>query len=150
MSIPNQNNFQAWWNHKDWFYPTQRNYERIGDSGEVSDAYKERAYNQFKEHSFHKLAEIQDKFVAPDSIYGTQGRANNRNYNRMEYDYVPRHDGKGHDEVMKEVYDKQALTVNDILNAFQKQGYTLNNTASTIGANPIEKSDYDNQMTTDK
>ena len=59
MSIPTQSNFQVWWNHKDWFYPTQRLYDRPGDVGEVSDKYKERAYKQFKEHSFHKLAEIQ-------------------------------------------------------------------------------------------
>ncbi len=150
MSNPSQANFQVWWNQRDWFYPTQRVSERIGDTGEVSDAYTERAYKQFKEHNFHKLAEIQDEFTAPDPMYGTQGRSNNRNYNRMEYDYNPRYDGKGHDEVMKEVYDKQALTVDDILNAFKRQGYTLNNTASTIGANPIEKSDYDKQMTTDK
>jgi hypothetical protein len=146
MSIPTQGNFQTWWNQRDWFYPTQRNSERIGDTGEVSDAYKERAYKQFKEHSFHKLAEIQDEFVAPDPIDGTQGRANNRNYNRMEYDYVTRHDGKGHDEVMKEVQDKQALTVDNILNAFKTQGYTLNTTASAIGANPIEQSDYEGQI----
>ena len=150
MSIPTQSNFQVWWNHKDWFYPTQRLYDRPGDVGEVSDKYKERAYKQFKEHSFHKLAEIQDEWIAPDPIQGTQGRSNNRNYNRMEYDFIPRTDGKGHDEVMKEVYDKQALTVNDILNAFRTQGYTLNNTAATIAANPIQKSDYDGQMTTDK
>jgi len=147
MSNPSQNNFQTWWNQRDWFYQTQTNPERIGNVGEVSDSYKERAYNQFKEHSYHKLAKIQDEFMAPDPMDGTQGRPNNRNYNRMEYDYPTRHDGKGHDEVMKEVEDKQALTVDNILNAFKTQGYTLNTTASAIGVNPIEMNDYDGQIT---
>jgi hypothetical protein len=147
MSNPNQANFQVWWNQRDWFYPTQRSTKRIGDVGEVSDAYTERAYNQFKEHSYHKLAKIQDEFMAPDPIDGTQGRENNRNYNRMEYDYPTRYDGKGHDEVMKEVEDKQALTVDNILNAFKNQGYTLNTTASAIGVNPISMDDYDGQIT---
>lgn len=150
MSIFSNNNFLIRHEHRDFWSDVQRNVERIGDVGKQSDDFKERAYKQFQNHDYHKLAEIQDEFIPEDPLYGTPGRPNNRNYNRMEYDEVERHDGKDNDSVKKEVNDKVEMNVNDIINAFQKQGWTLNSTASAIGSDPITKSDYDDQMTTDK
>ena len=70
----------------------------------------------------------------------------------MEYDTPTRDDGKEHSEVMTAVEKnaKVAVTVDEILDVFKTQGWTLNNTASAIGSEPIQKSDYDEQMTTDK
>lgn len=150
MSIFTNNNFLITHEYRDFWSDVQRNTERIGDVGEQSDKFKERAYKQFHEHDYNKLAKIQDEFTPEDPMYGTVGRPNNRNYNRMEYDPVERNDGKDNDSVKKEVNSKVEMNVNDILNAFENNGWTLNNTASTIGTEPIQKSDYDDQMTTDK
>ena len=152
MSVASNNNFNVKHEYRDFFADVQRNWKRIGDVGEESDEFLERAYKQFHEHDFAKLAEIQDEFIATDPTAGTPGRENNRNYNRMEYDTPVRDDGKEHAEVMTDVEAnaKVAVTVDEILDVFKTQGWTLNNTASAIGSEPIQKSDYDEQMTTDK
>lgn len=146
MSNLNQNNFNIWWSPPDWFQQVQKVYHRNGELGEVSDKFKERAYKQYQAQDFNKLAEIQDDFVNPDPFAGTPGRVKNRNYNRMEYDFEPRYDGKGQDTVLGEVYKKDGIGVDDLLNAFQKQGYTLSTTASAYKDEPIGKQDYENQI----
>jgi hypothetical protein len=115
-------------------------------SFEIVYEFLERAYNQFKNHDFNKLAKIQDKFITEDPIYGTPGRENHRNYNRMEYDYNDRFDDKGKEDVEKEVADKTELTVNKLLNAFKDHGWALNNTATAVGNKPITQKDYDKQI----
>jgi hypothetical protein len=145
-----QNNFLIRHEYRDFLSDTQRNSDRIGNVGKVSDKFKERAYKQFLDHNFHALAQTQDKSVAPDEMSGTRGRDKNRNVNRMEYDMPERHDHKEHAEVMAGVKKKIELNVKDILKTFEKQGYTLCSTASKIDSKPIEKKDYEDQMTVDK
>jgi hypothetical protein len=144
------NNFLIRHEFKDFYSQIQRNLPRIGDKGKVSTEFVDRAFKQFQNHDFNKLAEIQDEYVAPSAEYGTTGRENNRNYNRMEYDENERHDGKDKETVMKDVDSTVQLTVDKILNAFKEHGYTLNNSAVAVGTEPITKSAYDRQMTTDK
>ena len=144
--LAGQTNFNVKHEYRDFFADVQRNMKRIGDAGDESDEFLERAYNQFKNHDFNKLAKIQDKFITEDPIYGTPGRENHRNYNRMEYDYNDRFDDKGKEDVEKEVADKTELTVNKLLNAFKDHGWTLNNTATAVGNKPITQKDYDKQM----
>ena len=144
--LAGQTNFNVKHEYRDFYADVQRNMKRIGDVGDESDEFLERAYNQFKNHDFNKLAKIQDKFITEDPIYGTPGRENHRNYNRMEYDYNDRFDDKGKEDVEKEVADNTELTVNKLLNAFKDHGWTLNNTANAVGNKPITQKDYDNQM----
>ncbi len=144
--LAGQTNFNVKHEYRDFYADVQRNMKRIGDVGDESDEFLERAYNQFKNHDFNKLAKIQDKFITEDPIYGTPGRENHRNYNRMEYDYNDRFDDKGKEDVEKEVADKTELTVNKLLNAFKDHGWTLNNTATAVGNKPITQKDYDKQM----
>jgi len=147
MSNLNQNNFNIAWSPPDWFQTVQKNFHRNGELGAVSDKFKERAYKQYQAHDFNKLAEIQDEYVDPDPFAGTPGREKNRDFTRMEYDFQPRHDGKGQDTVLGEVYKKDGIEIKDLLNAFETQGYTLSTTASAIKWEPIEQEDYDNQIT---
>lgn len=144
--LSGQTNFNVKHEYRDFYADVQRNMKRIGDVGDESDEFLERAYNQFKNHDFNKLAKIQDKFITEDPIYGTPGRENHRNYNRMEYDYNDRFDDNGKEDVEKEVADKTELTVNKLLNAFKDHGWTLNNTATAVGNKPITQKDYDKQM----
>ena len=144
--LAGQTNFNVKHEYRDFYADVQRNMKRIGDVGDESDEFRERAYNQYKNHDFNKLAKIQDKFITEDPIYGTPGRENHRNYNRMEYDYNDRFDDKGKEDVEKEVADKTELTVNKLLNAFKDHGWTLNNTATAVGNKPITQKDYDKQM----
>jgi hypothetical protein len=144
--LAGQTNFNVKHEYRDFYADVQRNMKRIGDVGDESDEFLERAYNQFKNHDFNKLAKIQDKFITEDPIYGTPGRENHRNYNRMEYDYNDRFDDNGKEDVEKEVADKTELTVNKLLNAFKDHGWTLNNTATAVGNKPITQKDYDKQM----
>ena len=144
--LAGQTNFNVKHEYRDFYADVQRNMKRIGDVGDESDEFLERAYNQFKNHDFNKLAKIQDKFITEDPIYGTPGRENHRNYNRMEYDYNDRFDDKGKEDVEKEVADKTELTVNKLLNAFKDHGWTLNNTATAVGNKPITQKDYDKQI----
>ena len=144
--LAGQTNFNVKHEYRDFYADVQRNMKRIGDVGDESDEFLERAYNQFKNHDFNKLAKIQDKFITEDPIYGTPGRENHRNYNRMEYDYNDRFDDKGKEDVEKEVNDKTELTVNKLLNAFKDHGWTLNNTATAVGNKPITQKDYDKQI----
>ena len=144
--LSGQTNFNVKHEYRDFYADVQRNMKRIGDVGDESDEFLERAYNQFKNHDFNKLAKIQDKFITEDPIYGTPGRENHRNYNRMEYDYNDRFDDKGKEDVEKEVADKTELTVNKLLNAFKDHGWTLNNTATALGNKPITQKDYDKQI----
>lgn len=146
MSFFGQNNFLIKHEYRDFYSQVQRNTERIGDKGKVSDDFLKRARAQFKNHDFNKLAEEQDKFIAPDEMYGTRGREKNRNYNRMEYDQPERHDGKEQDKLLKDVNDKMPLTADDLLGAFKKQGYDICTTASAVSADPIEEKDYKGQI----
>lgn len=149
MSIFSNNNFMINHEHRDFWSDVQRNLPRIGDVGKESDEFKDRAYKQFQNTEYHNLAEIQDSFIPEDPTAGTPGREKNRNYNRMEYD-IYRTDGKDADTIKKEVNDKVEMNVKDMVNAFETHGWNINNTASSIGTEPIQKSDYDDQMTTDK
>ena len=138
-------NFLIKHEHRDFFSDVQRCAKRIGDVGEESDKFTDRAYEQFQAHDFHKLAQIQDDFEPDDETAGTKFRPKKRNYNRMEYDMPERHDGKEHAEVMK-VLDGTSIKVNDVLNAFDKSGYSIVSAAQAIGTDPIEKKDYDDQI----
>lgn len=139
-------NFLIKHEHRDFFSDVQRaNEPRIGEKGKVSDDFKKRAYDQFQAHDFHKLANIQDEFVAPDPTAGTKFRDKNRNVNRMEYDGQERTDGKDHSDVMK-VLDGTELKIKDVLNAFDKSGYNIVSAAQAIGSDPIVKEDYDDQI----
>ena len=142
-----QSNFQIATQPNDFYTAIQRNVKRVGEIGDdTGDAYKDRAYEQFKQHDFETLAKIQDKFIHPDGSQGTPGKENNRNVKRMEYDLpVERNDGKEHEHVLGEVFDKVELTVDKILNAFRDQGYTINTAPLAIGTDPVQKEDYDGQ-----
>jgi len=151
MTTYSQNNFLIRHEKRDFWSDIQRNVNRIGDVGKESDDFKKRAYEQFKDHDYHALAQTQDSFVPEDELYGTRGREKNRNVSRMEYDPVERNDGKEHAEVMKEVDAKTEMNVKQILDAFKKQGgYTVCSTASAIGAKPVEQKDYEGQINLDK
>ena len=126
----------------------QNNRPRIGDVGEESEAFLERAkkYQDFKNVDFNTLAKLQDSFIASDPRAGSNDRDNNRNFNRMEYDFEPRNDGKSKEDVAKEVDEKTELTVDKIMNAFKDHGWTVNNTATAVGNKPITQTDYKGQM----
>src|SRR4051812_9228794 len=79
---------------KDFYAQIQHAKERIGEVGEVSDDFKDKA--------FHQLASEQDDYVAPME-QGTLGREDNKNVNRMEYDKLERHDDKDHKTVLSNV-----------------------------------------------
>ena len=149
MSFFGQGNFRINHEYRDFLSDVQRNSERIGDVGKVSDDFKQRGYDMFHQHGYHDLAKNQDKFIAPDEMYGTRGRENNRNYNRMEYDTPERHDGNAHVDVMRDVYakdDKNDINIDNLLHAFEKMGYTLCSTASAVKEDPIVEKDYKDQI----
>jgi hypothetical protein len=147
MPINQKGNFLIDHEKRDFYSDVQRNVERIGDVGKVSDDYKKEAFAQYHQKGFHDLANDPDRFTSDDPMRGTNGRENNKNYNRMEYDEVERTDGKAHNEVMEDVEDKSEMHINELNDAFSKMGYTLNKTASAYGAVPIVAADYDGQMT---
>lgn len=126
----------------------QNNNPRIGDVGEESEKFLERAkkYQDFKNVDFNKLAKLQGEYVASDPRAGQFGNLDNTNLNRMEYPYVSRHDGKSHEEVTEEVNDKTQITVDKIMSAFKDHGWTLNNTSTAVGNKPITQKDYKGQM----
>lgn len=126
----------------------QNNNVRIGEVGEESEKFLERAkkYQDFKNVDFNKLAKLQDSFIASDPRAGSNDRDKNRNLNRMEYDFEPRHDGKTNEDVAEEVNDKTQITVDKIMSAFKDHGWTLNNTATAVGNKPISQNDYKGQM----
>ena len=138
-------NFLIKHEHRDFFSDVQRCAKHIGDVGKESDNFTNRAYKQFHAHDFNTLAKIQDEFEPADKTAGTPFRPKTRNYNRMEYDMPERHDGKEHADVMKKL-DGTSIKINDLLNAFDKSGYTLVSAATAIGADPIVKKDYDGQI----
>lgn len=145
MSTFAQNNFLPRHEWSDLYNQTQVKKPAIGDVGTESDAFVKRAYEQFEDHDFNQLAKDQDSFIAADYRRGTPGRANHRNYNRMEYD-IPKA-ARGVDKFdnsmdLKDVAEKIELTVSDILNAFEKQGWTLNTTATAVSDKPITRADY--------
>lgn len=114
----------------DWFANVQHGGRRLGDIGPESEKYKDKA--------FHQLAKEQENFKAPET-YGTVGRPDNKNYNRMEYDKVVRHDKKDHESVMKEVMAKQEIDVKKLLKALQPKDdlYTVNSTETVVSDKPI-------------
>lgn len=130
----------------DFYSDVQRNMKRIGDIGDESDDFKKRAYKQFHNHDFTKLAKIQDEFVASDPRRGSEGREKNRNLNRMEYDFEERTDGHTKEEDLDKVSKKIELKVSEITNAFKKHGWTLNSTASAVSDKPITQKDYKDQI----
>lgn len=145
MSTFAQNNFLIRHQYRDFFSDIQRNKDRIGNVGKESDPFVKRAFKQFKDHNFHDLAKTQDSFIPEDETAGTRFREDNRNYNRMEYDMPNRQDGKEHADVMKNL-DTHELKIKDVLNAFDKQGYTVVSTATAFGTDPVEKKDYEGQI----
>jgi hypothetical protein len=114
---------------RDFWADIQHAIRRLGDVGPESDAYKDAA--------FHQLARKQDDFVAPQT-YGTIGREDNKNLNRMEYDEVGRPDKKDHASVMKEVNSKKVLDVKKLLKAIKpKDQYTVNTSDVYISDEPL-------------
>jgi Na+/phosphate symporter len=142
-----QNNFNINQDHRDFFSDIQRNVSnkvtRIGDVGKESDDFKKRAYDQFHEHDFAKLAKTQDSFVTEDPTAGTRGREKHRNMNRMEYD-IPGQPNR-HTEDMEKL-DKHALNIKDVLKGFDTQGYTVNAVAHAFGTDPVTAKDYEDQI----
>lgn len=136
-------NFAIAWNFRDMF-PTsgQKNPPRIGDMGEVSEKFVKNAKDRqkYKQNTFHDLAKDPSKFTAPE-FYGTGGRPENRNYNRMEYDPVERNDGKSHADVM-ETLDKTTDNIAESLKKFSGK-WDVNTTASAFGTDPLKADDYD-------
>jgi hypothetical protein len=147
MPINQKGNFLIDHEKRDFFSDVQRNVERIGDLGKVSDGYKKEAFDQFHQKGFHDLANDPDKFTMDDEMRGTAGREDNKNYKRMEYDQIERTDSKAHNEVMEKQVNKQIeMHVDDLKDVFSKMGYTLNKTASAVGSKPIVAADYDGQI----
>lgn len=116
---------------KDFWSNIQHAQRRIGDVGEESQAYKDAA--------FHQFARKPDDFVAPNT-YGTIGREDNKNYNRMEYDEVERPDEKDHASVMKSVMKNKEIDVKKLLKAIKpKDIYTINSTDTIFSDKPITR-----------
>lgn len=120
-------------NHEfhDFYSDIQHSIRRIGDIGPESQKYKDAA--------FHQFARQQDDFTAP-LTYGTLGREDNKNLNRMEYDKVGRPDNKDHASVMKEVSDKRELDVKKLLGILKpKDIYMVNTTDTEVSFEPIKR-----------
>lgn len=116
---------------RDFYADIQHNAERIGDVGEVS--------KDFLDSAFHQLAKEGDEFIAPDT-YGTDGREDNKNVNRMEYDTVERNDGLDSKTVLKQANSKKEISVKDLLAALRpnKDGFTLDTSHTETGEKPIK------------
>jgi hypothetical protein len=132
-------NFTLYYNFRDRFQEKQINPERIGDIGEVSEKFKENARTQYKASSFHDLAANPKKYVAPE-LYGTDGRDDNRNYNRMEYDPVVRHDDKSHSDVMKTLDSTRDKVIKELSKG--RFAWDINNFDYAVGTDPITMEDY--------
>jgi len=117
--------------YRDFFSDIQHGQKRIGEVGDVSQ--------EFLDHAFHQLAKDGEGYTAPDG-YGTDGRENNKNVNRMEYDKVERHDDKDHKTVLKSVNQKKTLTVKELLGILRpnKDGFTVDTTHTKTGDKPIK------------
>lgn len=132
-------NFGLYYNFKERFPDKQVNPERIGDLGEVSDKFKENARTKYKSDSFHDFAGNPEKYVAPD-LYGTEGREDNKNYNRMEYDAVERNDNKSHTDVMQSLDKTRDEIVKGL--AKGKFAWDINTIDYAFGTDPITADDY--------
>lgn len=117
--------------YRDFYADIQHGAERIGDVGEES--------KEFLDKAFHQLAKEQDDYVAPEG-YGTDGREDNKNVNRMEYDKVERHDGKDSKSIQKVGANAKELSVKALLGILRpnKDGFTLDTTHSETGDKPIK------------
>lgn len=116
---------------RDFYSEIQHAVRRLGDVGPESEAYKDHAYHQF--------AREPDNFMAPPT-YGTIGREDNKNYNRMEYDEVVRHDGHAHKDDMATMAKKKPLTVAQVLKMINpKTKWTVNTTDTKVTDEPIIK-----------
>lgn len=133
------------YNFHDIYPEHQRNPERIGDVGKVSEEFVSTARKQFHNKPFNDLALNPEKFVAPDRMDGTDGRADNKNYNRMEYDAVERDDGKAHSEIMDNVLKMTGWTTKKVKDAYRnkKVDWTVNTLDYAVGDEPVVASDYD-------
>lgn len=146
------NNFIMYYNFRDRFADKQTNPERIGDLGEVSDKFKANASSRskYKASEFHDFAANPEKYVAPD-LYGTDGRYDNKNYNRMEYDDVVRNDSKSHSSVMSTLGsdpEKVMVTLDKTRDqivkglAKGKFAWDINTIDYAVGTDPITENDY--------
>jgi hypothetical protein len=123
---------------KDFWADIQHAIRRLGDVGPESEAYKQAA--------FHQFAREADDFVAPET-YGTMGREDNKNLNRMEYDKVGRPDNKDHASVMKQVNSEKVLDVKKMLSAIKpKDGWTVNTSDTHVSDKPL---DFGNKVNMD-
>lgn len=135
-------NFLIQYNFRDMYPEKQRNPERIGDIGDVSEKFKKNARGKYKATKFHDLAANPEKYVAPE-FYGTTGREDNRNYNRMEYDPVERNDDKSHADVM-DTLDKTSEKIINSLGAF-KGKWDVNTSIAALGSDPLTADDYEDE-----
>lgn len=125
--------FQIKHEFRDFYAEIQHNLKRIGDIGPESKEYLD--------HAFHQMAMEPDNYVAPPT-YGTIGREDNKNLNRMEYDEVVRHDGKAHKDVMAGVNKVKPLSVAQILKAIKPdKDWTVNTTDTIISDTPYIRKD---------
>lgn len=127
---------------KDFWSNVQHAMRRLGDVGPESEAYKAAA--------FHQFARQPDEFIAPET-YGTIGRMDNKNYNRMEYDKVGRPDKKDHASVMKEVEGKKILDIGNMLKAIKpKDGYTVNTSDTMVSDKALDFGNHEVGLKLDK
>ena len=140
-------NFLMKYNFHDIYPEKQRNPERIGDVGEVSENYVKAARDQFHNKPFNDLAADPTQFITPDHMDGTDGREDNKNYKRMEYDAVERDDDKAHSDVIDQVMKSMEWTAKKV-NSTGKQkkvDWTINTLDYAVGDKPITASEYEDQ-----
>lgn len=144
--IGGNNNFLIDKQYNEFYSETQRAIKPISEKGKQSKAFKKRAHDQWEQHDFHNLAKVQDQFQPEDHIYGTVGRPNRRNYNRMEYDFNERTDGMSKEEIVKRAHAAQEITEIDPIKAFDTYGWTINtapNAQSKDYTKPVGREDYE-------
>jgi hypothetical protein len=145
-------NFVLYYNFRERFADKQVNPERIGDLGDVSDKFKKNAMSRdkYKASGFHDFAANPEKYTAPE-LSGTDGRDNNKNYNRMEYDEVQRNDSKSHSDVMSslgsdpsKVMSQLDKTRDQIVKGLAKGKFAwdINTLDYAMGTDPITADDY--------
>jgi len=112
--------------------------DRVGDVGDKSERYVNRAHAMQKIHDFEDIAKLQNKYADIESS-GNPEQEYNEMLRHMVYPTPVRRDGKNQDQVMKQVYGEKNYKIADLLNNFSKhKGWTLNNTQTAVSfADPI-------------
>jgi len=113
---------------------------QVGDISKLTEDYMKRAHSQKQtgKLKFDEIEKIQNTFVDPD-IRMNEGRENNRNYKRGEYDFPARHDGQDAADRLAFVKNRQKeVNLGDILAKITDPDWTINTLNYAITTKPVD------------